>query len=159
MKFKKTRFVFSVFFGMLTLFLIGLWVRSYWWGDAIAGATPQRSYWFHSDCGCLMLNMVERSQIPRRWSYISGSSSHGIGGGYGPPPIAKPQFSSQNTSLGYVTILSLPIWIAVICMSLVGCAPWLFAFPWSKQFSLRTLLIFITLVGTVLGLIMYFARA
>jgi hypothetical protein len=47
-------------------------------------------------------------------------------------------------------------WAAVLLMLALTAAPW---FPWSKRFSLRTLLIATTLVAVVLGLVVWASRA
>jgi hypothetical protein len=46
-----------------------------------------------------------------------------------------------------VTDISLPLWLIVPILAAVGATPWI------KRFSLRTLLIAMTLVAVVLGII------
>ncbi len=48
-----------------------------------------------------------------------------------------------------------PDWLPAIIVALVGGAPWVSSYPWSKRFGLRTLLIAMTLVAVGLGLIVW----
>jgi hypothetical protein len=48
--------------------------------------------------------------------------------------------------------IHLPFWFAILIVVCCGYSPWL---PWSKRFSLRTLLIATTLVAVVLGAVVY----
>jgi hypothetical protein len=159
MKFKKTSIAFSALCGILCLMLIALWVRSYWRMDAILRATLQSNYYLRSDGGFLVIAANQRHREPQGWSYESGVPAFaGGGGGYGRPSIRKPHLSYENSTLGGFTTLYLPLWIGVMSISLVGFAPWLFALPWSKRFSLRTLLIATTAVAVSLWFIVWMAR-
>ncbi len=49
----------------------------------------------------------------------------------------------------------IPNWFVAVCICFAAACPW---FPFSKSFSIRTLLIATTLVAVVLGLIVYAVR-
>jgi hypothetical protein len=49
----------------------------------------------------------------------------------------------------------IPNWFVAVCICFAAACPW---FPFSKSFSLRTLLIATTLVAVVLGLAVYVTR-
>jgi hypothetical protein len=54
--------------------------------------------------------------------------------------------------------IQLPHWLPLIVFFILSVCPWMFSLPWSKRFSLRTLLIATTLVAAVLGLIAWSMR-
>lgn len=166
MKFKKTRFVFSVFFGMLTLFLIGLWVRSYNWADGIDGNAGKNLLLISTHMGNVMFEKISPSPIsnePRHgvWKFSTRHLN---------APETSLQASLHKDSSGAFGIYwkTLPRrqskhWLVMINIwSLIGILSPLPLVPWLVQpvgFSLRTLLVFITLVSLFLGLILYVARA
>jgi hypothetical protein len=41
MKYRNLRIAWSVAWGVVCLLLVVLWVRSYWWADAINQLTPE----------------------------------------------------------------------------------------------------------------------
>ena len=49
-----------------------------------------------------------------------------------------------------------PIWLLAVLAAACACVPWLpwYRIPWSTRFSLRTLLLVMTLVSMLLGLVM-----
>jgi hypothetical protein len=53
------------------------------------------------------------------------------------------------------TTISVPYWFALLSCIAIGAASWA---QWSKRFSLRTLLIGITLVAMLLGLIVWLSK-
>ncbi len=55
----------------------------------------------------------------------------------------------------YKWYVSAPHWLLILCIATTGFIPWLR--PW-RGYSLRTLLIFTTLVAVILGLVVYAAR-
>lgn len=150
MRFRKLRIAWSVAWGILCLLLTVLSVRSYWWQDG--------------------LNWV---QGPSRNVYAVRSASARIAVTYNPAgdEVAKllPMFSRvqhplpkrlypplfQRTSTPAGTTIYFPTWLLAALIAAISAAPW---FPFSKNFSLRTLLIATTLVAVVLGLIVLTTR-
>lgn len=49
-------------------------------------------------------------------------------------------------------LFTIPYWLLLILSAIAGALSWV---PWSKRFTLRTVLIAMTLVAVVLGLIVY----
>lgn len=146
MRFRKVRIAWSVGWAVVALVLCGLWVRSYWvtetvsWGHrtksrAVVGAVV-------SNYGTLVLGRVVSPPAKRLpleytdgWEYRSGASQRD-----------REQFGWESG--GGEVHVQFPTWLLVSAFGLVG------AFPWFR-FSLRTLLIALTLVATGLGLSVY----
>lgn len=166
MKFKKTRITLSVFFGILCLLLIALWVRSYWRLERISTQPPNTA----------LVEPVVESLIGRVWFIWP---QYGIGMSWWEFSSVRPEDYFHVKSLDYVyrpkDVLGFgigyytqwgfctPYWfLATSCVALAAI-PWIRWSSirwkrWSWQFSLRTLLIFTTLVSVLLGLIIYLAR-
>jgi hypothetical protein len=65
------------------------------------------------------------------------------------PPLIQPRlFPGFSYDHGYLVI---PLWFLVFVAAGIAAAPWL---SWSRRFSLRTLLIGMTVVAILLGLIL-----
>jgi hypothetical protein len=122
--------------------LIALWVRSYWWCDIAEGAfTSSSGFSFTSKGGDVTyrkhstskarwrIHSIERWEIKTR----SGLNRSGF-------------FWSWD--LG--PMVGVPHWFLLCILAMLSAVPWL---PWSRRFSLRTLLIATTLVAVVLGVI------
>jgi hypothetical protein len=61
-----------------------------------------------------------------------------------------------NTVWGdYTTYFSIPLWLLAVLAATLGVIPWI---HWSKRFTLRALLIAMTVFAMVLGLILSVAR-
>lgn len=166
MKFKKTRIGFSVCCGVLCLLLIGMWVRSYWRFERISTQPPNTA----------LVEPVVESLLGRVWFIWP---QYGIGMSWWEFSSVRPEDYFHVKSLDYVyrpkDVLGfgigyytqwgfcVPHWfLAGACVALAA-VPWIrwSSIPWEKwswRFSLRTLLIFTTLVALVLGLVVYFAE-
>ena len=150
MRFRKLRIAWSVGCGIACLLLIVLWVRSHGAEDRLTGNFAG-SHWFrvYSSHGCLVY-------------YVPGTP--------GPPSMYawQPNFGSEFwleasdvriASVPRVRLhreedwITLPYWFLVGLCAVVAAAPWL---RW--RFTLRTLLIAMTLVALVLGLAVYATR-
>jgi hypothetical protein len=151
MKYRKLRIAWSVLFGLLCLTLIVLWVRSYWW-------SYQATY-VHSATAVFALTSTD-GQI----NFISGT-----------PPMFSDKVSGVSSwktmpfvdtltrhasehrfrfiQDGDLELVSIPHWFAILLTGTVAALPWL---RW--RFSLRTLLMAMTLVAVVLGWIVYAFR-
>ena len=146
MRFRKVRIAWSVGWATVAALLCGLWMRSYRvtetvsWGhrtasSAVVGAVV-------SNYGTLVLGRVVSPPAQRLpleytegWAYRSGASQRD-----------REQFEWESGG-GEVNV-QFPTWLLVSAVMVVG------AFPWFR-FSLRTLLIALTLVATGLGLSVY----
>jgi hypothetical protein len=148
MRFRKLRIAWSVLWGLACVLLIVLWVRSYWWEE-----------------GC----RIARGSVGSMYGHFA----IGINDIFVPPPFySEPiienditQFEKimqENTTLGFGYVVGplgpnicFPDWIAILLFSAIAAAPWI---RWSKQFSLRTLLIAMTLVAVGMGTVIYLTR-
>jgi hypothetical protein len=76
------------------------------------------------------------------------------------PNLARPFPNSLYTSSGvpitpYGRPLAFPMWLGALLLISLGFVPW---FHWPQRFSLRTLLIFVTVVSLFLGLIICLSK-
>src|SRR5687767_4412844 len=133
MKYRKLRIAWSVGCGILCLLLIVLWVRSYWYYEAV---------WFTSTGNIVTgaahefgVVVFERLQLspgvsPAGWHYTN----------YGSPSIPQPSWFKWESTAEY-WLWCVPIWFLSVLSIAFGAIPWL---RW--RFSLRTLLIATTLL-------------
>jgi hypothetical protein len=151
MKYRKLRITWSVACGILCLLLIALGVRSYWRVDLVNVQLPR-------------FNGV---QITSAVGRIGGASTRGTGRPWGRTTVevwqfpalakemsAKPHLAITGAGGGYYTL-----WVSYCAVYFLfigfGIAPWM---RWPKRFSLRTLLIAMTLVAALVGLAIWAAR-
>jgi hypothetical protein len=139
MKHRKLRIAWSVACGILCLLLIVLWVRSYSGIDATQGLRIASSQ------GTLYINQSLTLLTPTDYNGPVFSYPH-FGSSYTfTPSSARVQFIRPG--------FGLPYWAIVLTMTLTGVAPW-----FGSRFSLRTLLIGMTVVAVALGLIFALSR-
>ena len=143
------------------LLLIALWVRSYWWADAIWFVPVQSdAFRIMSDEGGLtFLTMKEPSLadlgdppplgLSHREYWYEGYARATANASFLQKPFRG--FYDYGRSS-----LQMPYWMAVILTAATGMAVWIPQWRW--RFSLRTLLIATTLVAVVLGLIVWVVR-
>jgi len=151
MKYRKLRIAWSVVCGIFFLLLIALWVRSYWWWDyaTIAVRTGRTALSVQSVQGQLFAfhaaegwSSSERGSIDlKKWNFPESEAKSVLG------------FSIEQSPIQ--TIVTVPYWFALAFAGCAAAIPWL---PW--HFSLRTLLIAMTLatIALGLGLAVYAAR-
>jgi hypothetical protein len=136
------RIAFSATCGIICLLLIVLWVRSYWWMDC---TSLLRKYSLTSFRGDIFIE----KPVVINYSGPNPSQVSFSPGRYG--------ISSLPSDLPGLIIgkggWTFPYWLPIVSTIAVCAAPWL---PF--RFSLRTLLIALTLVAGVLGAIIYSAR-
>ena len=156
MRFRKLRIAWTVFWGLLAVLLIGLWVRSFYFGDVILwSVTKWNGLQFTSTQGGLTVQHCSLDgaghhggMVFANWLWYT-SPVGGFGG-------------DMQTILGFNLrhlpyYVAFPYWVPVaMCMGLAA-TPFLIGKP-RLHFSLRTLLIATTLVAAVLGLICYASR-
>jgi hypothetical protein len=137
--------------GLAAVLLVVLWVRSYWWYHSISVPSPARVI-VQSLLGTVT---VIKYPPPKPLGYV-------LKGGwkvfavedlripYSPlPPIPQWSYKVDQTQFTF----GFPYWFAVTVFSIIAGLPWL---RW--RFSLRTMLIAMTLVAVVLGLVVLFTR-
>jgi hypothetical protein len=154
MKYRKLRIAWSVACGILCLLLIVLLVRSCWWQDDLGYA--------FSDSSVLSFMSLNGS-VEVSW-YIDPfeslgeeigtfATSTGIEDVYQEGEVPTPQFNLTLNGDEYS--IETPHWLPMLLIALTGALPW---FRWSNRFSLRTLLIGMTVVAVALGLIFALSR-
>jgi hypothetical protein len=133
MKYRKLRIVWSVGCGILCLLLIVLWMRSYWLGDRVVHERASGTYEIASFDGNLTMRITRPNNFPDgefHWAVASR------------PTIAVYWLSGNE--------IIIPYWLAAIFLAGITGLPWIRC---STRFSLRSMLIAITLIGLILGLI------
>jgi hypothetical protein len=140
MKYRKLRIAWSVAWGVLCLLLIALCVRSYWWCDSILlgpryvtslGSMSGKLYYY--DCG-----LGQHPFASPDWPWIICQSE----------PGGCAFFDSGRS-------LFVPHWVPILMVAAVAAGSLV---PWSNRFSVRTLLIAMTLVAVGLGWAVYWLR-
>jgi hypothetical protein len=173
MKYRKLRIAWSVAWGVFSLLLIALWVRSYTYWDRPHGPFgPWHSFYLNSIRGHLFLNIMPEKNSTWAWMTIPATSltdteargeefsaTFPVSAGV-PQTIYRFQFQWEIDMLGVgvvktpsVRYVAMPYWFLVALIAVTAAVPWL---PW--RFSLRTLLIAMTLIAVVLGAIVYALR-
>jgi hypothetical protein len=163
MKYCKLRIAWSVAWGIAGLLLIALWVRGHYIRDQLLiRYTAARFLWIVSEPTRLAFTTRPASTVTNHpdtdwiFRHERRQSSRESLLGY-PDKLGK--FPSlwriQVMQFAKKTEISVPKWnIVVVALALSG-APWILS-KW--RFSLRTLLIAMTLVAVGLGLIVYASR-
>jgi hypothetical protein len=127
--------------------LIALWVRSYQWRHEFFGIP----FWKGTLAIVSMNGELEFHTFPATTNDIFGDRTDRLDSellGYSSiPSTIGPSGVSSSPST------AIPHWIALIIVSIAGTGLWL---PWSRRFSLRTLLIATTLAAVMLGLAVAF---
>jgi hypothetical protein len=151
MKYRKLQITWSVAWGIACLLSIALWVRSCWW--------------------------VEIVYVPLSGNRVVGVGilPGSVGVGISDPNIGMPspdrylvepveywlpQDRQHSRFWGFFEIRAgsvfVPIWLVLVTIASIGTIPWLRQLPY--QFSLRSLLIAMTLVAVGLGWAIYVLR-
>jgi hypothetical protein len=146
MKYRKLRIAWSVACGFLCLLLIALWVRSYWYVEKVLCSFSGDVFVYVGSApgvlGCTLLDeeyvdpWIVYKQPAEEWRARGGDRwLEQSWGGF--------NFAHAN--------LMAPYWFWLLMPAILAAAPWLWR---SNRYSLRTLLIGITVVAAVLGLAM-----
>jgi hypothetical protein len=137
--------------------LVALWVRSYSQRDVFDRVQPPRYRVVQSLRGRIEFSDMDIvanlgkswPAIAQPWTFKSYSEEN-----HSPrKDTLTPSFSFHRSSLKQTIIV--PHWLPVSLAGVFAVVPWI---PWSRRFSLRTLLIATTLVAVGLGVVVYFAR-
>jgi hypothetical protein len=144
MRFRNLRIAWSVAWGLVAVLLCVLWARSYWQWDSVKVRTSFRN----------QMNV---------WSKMGFIHSYtGFRGGITPsvevlsfPVSSFPHVEQWGWKWedGSHWEAKWPHWFAAAIVAALAYVPWL-----SSRFSLRTLLIAMTLIALVLGAIVYAVR-
>lgn len=153
---KSLRITWTVCCGIACLALIALWVRSYWLydtltvirGNGVAMISDYSGKLFYSHIGDLpMASNTKWSWKDERLTATT-PPPYSDNGQPAPTIIGFGWFASSNGLTIVVPYISL-----VPLAGVIAILPWL---PWwSNRFSLRTLLVAITLVAVVLGVVVW----
>lgn len=153
MNYRKLRITWSVVCGVACLLLIVLCVRSYWRMDYVHCPFPGgRTFMIQSIQGRLTLtafgfNPRRTGWLPTGWGRESALMTEVV------MPKKYPQFAGGWDQ--FEVYVMFPHWIAIIGFSGLAAVPWL---KWPARFSLRTLLIGMTLLAVGLGWAVYVTR-
>jgi hypothetical protein len=155
MKYRKLRIALSVACGILCLLLIVLCVRSYWHSDVVETRSGWSRWLAGSGDGWFLVGSAALSEPVegREWRIWT-------------QPPSRVRDTAETRVLGFVPMhaagdlsLSGPYWLCIVVLSLLGglaAAPLIYPV---KRFSLRTLLIGMTLVAALLGAVIWAARS
>jgi hypothetical protein len=154
------RIAFSLLCGIVCLALTALWVRSYWyWDELYNPISNTHLIVVESASGRAMVDFTQSSPgAPWIWHL-----SLPLNGRYWEGPMDFWEDANRDTGIAgfalyanpWHTNYRAPLWFFILVFAAIGAAPWL---KWSKRFSLRTLLILITILAAVLGLGVYTAK-
>ena len=147
--FRGLRIALSAVFGILCVLLIALWVRSYWRADRLESVSSGPDYFvLGSGRGLIILGGGPNSRVPP----ISALKYSSFPAAKVPTPTTFGFGYSEISAVG-LRALYIPYWFGVLVAAASVAVPWI---PW--RFSLRTLLIAMTLVAVGLGLIVALSR-
>ncbi len=149
---RKLRIGVSVFFGVVTIALLAMWVRSYWWRDHFVSHGTLWNRWgfaVHSFRGSTTgilahpdaISIVEASRnvAIRHDANLFVRPDRGGGFAFESNPVLK------KVRVPYWGLVIVSAWIALVTIE-----P-----PQSRRFSLRKLLVATTLVAVALGSIVW----
>lgn len=151
MRYRKLRIGWSAMCLVACVLLVAMWVRSYWWVDGVNGQlTDNYAIAIGSMPGCIGVGVL---LIPARpslasWTLTSIETNAWFDsarplGSFVPSPMWGTFFADRSS-------VFTPYWFANLLCVAAASVPWV---PWSQQFSLRALLLAMTLVSVALGLI------
>jgi len=137
------RIAFSVGCGIACVLLTILWGRGYWWMDKrLLPSFGGNVIVLASGCGYLEFGQYPEGKfVLPDWTFWHEQAE--FFGQRGPP-----WGSSRHWRIAY--------WIPVLCTAISSLLPWIRQLKW--HFSLRTLLIALTLVAVVLGMVVWHSR-
>jgi hypothetical protein len=163
MKFRKLRIAWSVFWGLACVMFIAVLARSYWKLDGISGNRGSEYVYFDILMGRVHYSRstpattIPPMSIPWRAFHgpIFDTDLH--------PRMSDSQVRGKHI-LGFGWQVwgngwevSVPLWSLVLISGVLATAPWTHQLRW--RYTLRTLLIAMTLIAVVLGLAVYVARS
>jgi hypothetical protein len=165
MNYLKLRIAWSVAWGGVCLLLVALWVRSYWARDEVLFkivASIGNTVVFDRGRIELLAEPIEPAQRAISWppsdeesKLITIYTFDVYDSGWAQPhlPVWHNLGFDAFTYPGGVKLYSIPFWFITLACIAVMLLPWI-----SARFSLRTLLVAMTLVAIGLGWIVYATR-
>ena len=155
MNYRKLRIAWSVWWEMAALLLIVLWVRGHFYADYVKFGPPKSG----------MFDLI--SSEGEIWLYWNGDPPESTvefrtiepGVGVELPETSELGFAFDedfSTSSPYWYIAA-PNWFLALTCAALGVTPWMRQLCW--RFSLRTLLIAMTLIAVVMGLVVWKLKA
>jgi hypothetical protein len=142
MRFRKLRIAWTAICGIACALLIALWVRSYSQFDCVH-LMKRQLFVLSRGNFCHVKEFRFVSNLP-----LSSYGSHTS------PILWIETYDSRYVEIERQTnTAAIPLWSMTTASALLAFAPWL-----PKRFTLRTLLIATTLIGVVLGLIVWLSR-
>lgn len=162
MRFKKSRIVWSVMWGLSAILFCELWLRTLQHQDKVA-KWISNSYYVAGDAYRHWMEVsIAKPQQPQPLLsenypeyYYRNFVAHPFPG---VSPIHRWHVGSGEGLYSSGIALRIPIWVAVVSSVIGGILPWVLFLSHLKRFSLRTLLVFITFISLALGLIIYFTK-
>lgn len=160
MTFGNLRIAFSIACGSVGLLFLFLWVRSYWWRDAIVvPLSPTTAIGWQSVQGQMVVSLITDpnfviSTMREPWDWHAMSIEKWERLLRGPKRSSTRAFPSLLFRRFIVSndAIAIPYWFLALLAAAAAAAPW---FAWSRRFSLRVLFVVMTLVAGMLGLIFY----
>jgi hypothetical protein len=144
---------------ILCILLFALWMRSYWWVTNIqTHPVASRSFQCAFFEGRIYLRsyhlvtQADRDEWISDFSHYHWKDSRFHDNNVGDLPTPAFKFSVNEFRPGDIIVI-FPYWFAFLVFATLAAAPWI---RWSKQFSLRTLLLATTLIAILLGAIVIF---
>ena len=128
-----------------SVLLIVLWVRSYWCVDCLAYSSDLGIVGLRAVCGTVDVFFVNNT-LPSKWFFESQVFTEA--------EIAWESPVTWHHAPDYFSV-SVQYWLLILLLATVPVVKWGRS---SWRFSLRTLLIAMTLVAVALGVIVYAAR-
>jgi hypothetical protein len=138
---RRYRIPLSIICGFACVLLFALLLRSYRWNSTIQGVIGSERLQFTSEAGRLVFLIFPNAQsanFPSRSWTFSNNHQRGNWRGW--------RFETMRPS-GFEIVV--PHWFFILSFTAVPSALW---FPWSKRFSIRTMLVMTAIVAVVLGL-------
>jgi len=145
MKYRKLRIAWSVIWGVVAVLFCVMWVRSYWRLDVWEGNIQSATTIVRADAGLVTYsrsNFGNTSSDQSDWVHVAENASMGMN---------YWQFDWAWRS--DIFLIRTPIWVPMIAVTILAGVPWI---GWSKQFTIRTMLITTALVAFVLGILVSF---
>jgi hypothetical protein len=144
---RKLRIAWSARCGIVGLLLIVMWARSYRIQDVAYVFASSGYVQLTSSCGHLDLVAVNEETFQSPFRYEARA------------PVTPPHtwyfYLGRALQIGSWINITVPTWLLVVIAAVVGAVP---CIQWQTRFSLRTLLIAMTLIGVLLGAIICAAK-
>lgn len=135
--------------GATCVAVIALWIRSYWWTDSFYGPSPvSNGFEIISTYGRVMLGGGDPKEPTIEWD-LTSTRFDDPANGMSPqssPPVFAFDFSDADW------YLHMPHWFVALVAGLLA-----FALAKQRSYSVRMVLIVMTLIALALGTIVYYA--